>query len=146
MTNETIDALCQTLSDSFGKGYTIYTEDVKQGLNTPCFFVICVIPQTERYRGNRYFHTGRYCITYIPAGAEPSRECNDIADRLFDCLEYIDLLDARLPGTKMEANLADGQLHFLVNYNSFIVREQKTEPMEELSFQFSTKGEADGEK
>ncbi|WP_334303291.1 phage tail terminator family protein, partial [Clostridioides difficile] len=39
MLNNIIDGISVKLDKSFGEKYTIYSEDVEQGINEPCFFI-----------------------------------------------------------------------------------------------------------
>ena len=54
MIKEIIEAISIALNEEFGDSYTIYTENVKQGLKTPCFFVLCINPTNKIFRGKRY--------------------------------------------------------------------------------------------
>ena len=38
-TNDIIDGVSIKLNELFGEKYTIYTNNVKQGLQFPCFFI-----------------------------------------------------------------------------------------------------------
>ncbi|WP_334295846.1 phage tail terminator family protein, partial [Clostridioides difficile] len=40
MLNNIIDGISIKLDKSFGESYTIYSEDVEQGINEPCFFIV----------------------------------------------------------------------------------------------------------
>ncbi|MEL0861914.1 hypothetical protein VXA97_19790, partial [Clostridioides difficile] len=44
MLNNIIDGISIKLDKSFGNEYTIYSEDVEQGINEPCFFIVPLNP------------------------------------------------------------------------------------------------------
>ena len=43
--NMIIEAIAAALNGEFGEEYTVYAEDVKQGLSEPCFFISCINPR-----------------------------------------------------------------------------------------------------
>lgn len=56
------DAISIALNGEFGDGYTNYTENVKQGLKEPCFFIFCINPTHELFLGKRY--SGKISFAY----------------------------------------------------------------------------------
>ena len=44
MINKILDAISNALNEEFGDEYEIYSEDIKQDLKEPCFFIICLNP------------------------------------------------------------------------------------------------------
>ena len=42
MINSIIEGISASLNAEFGDDYTIYTENVEQGLKEPCFFISCI--------------------------------------------------------------------------------------------------------
>ena len=36
-----MESICMSLDAEFGDGYKIYREETEQGLQGPCFFVLC---------------------------------------------------------------------------------------------------------
>lgn len=141
MINRIIDAIAASIFEEFGDGYTIYDENVEQGLKEPCFFITCVNPTNDLFIGKRYFRRNQFCIDYIPATDNRKRECNAVADRLYSCLEriWIDKVDSTR-GTKMNYEVVDGVLHFFVNYNMFVYKIVENAPMEDLKHTTDVKG------
>lgn len=129
MINKIIDGIIASLNEEFGDKYEFYPEDVEQGLNEPCFSIVCINPTSKRFFDNRYFKTNLFCIHYFPEGGKS--EINDVTDRLFDCLEYIKIDDDLLVGTNMYGNMVDGVLHFFVNYDLFAYKEKEKTPFME---------------
>lgn len=134
MINSIIEGISASLNAEFGDDYTIYTENVEQGLKEPCFFISCINPTSRIFLGKRYFKTNQMCIHYFPADNDRKKEeCNDVSERLFDCLECIDVAGDSLRGTSMRTEQVDGVLHFFVNYDFFTYRTTDSTAMEDIS-------------
>ena len=134
MINSIIEAISISLNEEFGDGYETHMEEIKQGLKEPCFFITCLNPTTELFLGKRYFRTNQFCIQYFPETNEKQRECNGVAERMLQCLEYITIYgeDKPIMGTKMKYEVVDGVLNFFVNYDCFIRKTEQQTPMESL--------------
>lgn len=134
MINSIIEAISISLNEEFGDGYETRMEEIKQGLKEPCFFITCLNPTTELFLGKRYFRTNQFCIQYFPETNEKQRECNGVAERMWQCLEYITIYgeDKPIMGTKMKYEVVDGVLNFFVNYDCFIRKIEQQTPMESL--------------
>mgnify|MGYP003271508679 FL=1 len=134
MINSIIEAISISLNEEFGDGYETHMEEIKQGLKEPCFFITCLNPTTELFLGKRYFRTNQFCIRYFPETNEKQRECNGVAERMWQCLEYITIYgeDKPIMGTKMKYEVVDGVLNFFVNYDCFIRKIEQQTPMESL--------------
>lgn len=135
MQNEIMDAVTRKIFEIFGDGYTIYTDNVEQDLKEPCFFVSFLEPSHKPLLGKRYRRIYDMSIQYFPSSEDPSREMNQVVDRLIDGLEYISLSDGSLRrGMDMSSRVSDDVLTFLVTYDVFMVKpEPEKERMEELA-------------
>nr|DAK32197.1 MAG TPA: tail completion protein [Caudoviricetes sp.] len=134
MINAIVEGISMALNAEFGDTYTIYAESVEQGLHEPCFFVACISPTKRIFLGRRYLATHQMCVQYFPDSKDGKREeCNGVAERLFNCLEYIEAAENLTMGTKMHAEMVDGVLNFFVNYDFFLRNSQETTSMGELS-------------
>lgn len=134
MINAVVEGISMALNAEFGDTYTIYAESVEQGLHEPCFFVACISPTKKVFFDRRYLATHQMCIQYFPESRDRKREeCNEVAERLFNCLEYIEAAENLTMGTKMHAEMVDGVLNFFVNYDFFLRNSQETTSMGELS-------------
>lgn len=142
MINRILEAVSVALNATFGDHFEIYREEIRQGLQEPCFFIQCPNPTESLFLGKRYFLQNQFCIQYFPE--EESRrneECSSVAERLFICLEYLDVEGDLVRGTKMKYEIMDGILHFFVNYDLFVYRVLEPTPaMEEVSKETSVKG------
>ena len=84
----------------------------------------------------------QFCIQYFPTEGEGKKEeCNEIADRLFSCLEQITAVEELVRGTDMKYEAVNGSVCFYVNYDMFLYKGCDTLPrMEELTEKISAKG------
>lgn len=142
MIQEIIEAISIALNAEFGDGYTNYTEEVEQGLKTPCFFITCVNPSIRPFPSKRYLAHHLFCIQYIPSdGSSGTKaECNNVGERLESCLEYIGGDDSPIRGTEMHFEVTDGILDFFVNYDLFVRKiVDKSPEMRELRRSISVK-------
>ncbi len=141
MINSIIAAISIALNKEFGDGCKNYTEEVKQGLEEPCFFISCINPTHTLIRGRRYFRGNAFCIQYFPAVHGREREeCNAVAERLYSCLEWITAAGNLVRGTKMRGEVVDGILNFFVDYDLIVCRPEDMNPMEEIVENVSAKG------
>ena len=146
MINSIIESIRISLGTEFGDGYAVYREENEQGLQKPCFSVLCADTANRRFLNRRYFRTSRFCIHYVPACNEKEKEeCFAVAERLFRCLEWLEVQGDPVMGTRMKYEVADGVLRFFVNYDMFVYAEADAVPlMEEISSATSMKGEKTG--
>lgn len=144
MINAVIEAVSVALNSEFGDGYEIHMEEIWQGLQEPCFFISCINLTNRLFLGNRYSRTNQFCIQYFPESSRKQRECNDIAERMCQCLEYITVSGADKPirGTKMSYEVIDEVLNFFVNYDYFVSRKEQQEQMKQLERDTNVKGGA----
>lgn len=119
MVNKIIDGISNAIYKEFGDGYDIYTESIEQGLQEPCFSILCISPTNELFLGKRYKRTNQFMVQYFPSSSEPYNECNSTMERLFDCLEYIELDGDLIRGTGGKGQIVDGVLNYQIDYDFF---------------------------
>lgn len=135
------DGICIAINGEFGENYEIYTETVKQGLEAPCFSILCVNPTSKQFLGNRYYRTNLFCIHYFPGTDEPKAECMAVMERLYLALEYISVDGQLFRGTNMHGEMSDDALSFFVNYDTFVFREaEPTDKMGGIQYNGNVKG------
>lgn len=139
MINKMTEAIAISLNAEFGDNYTIIKETSRQDLKEPCFFISCLNPTMKQFLGKRYFRENQFCIQYFPATVNMNEECHAVAERLFDCLEYITESGDLMRGTAMNYEIADGILNFFVNYNSYMYKQQVNTPMETVEISNNVK-------
>lgn len=133
MINKIISAISNAIYLEFGDEYEIYTENVEQGLEEPCFSIFCINPSIRHFFDKRYKTTNLFNILYFPKNSEPESEINDVRERLYNCLEYISDESDLLRGTDMNTQTIDGVLNFFVNYNFFIRKKIESDDMEGIN-------------
>jgi hypothetical protein len=121
MVNDVIAAVSNALYEEFGKDYTIYADNVEQGLVRPSFFINIIRPAiTERIMG-RYHVSVPLVIQYFPTTVGKRTECYTTADRMFHCLQYPEYKDVTYRGTDLKFDINDDKLNFYVQYNFYAV-------------------------
>ena len=135
MINKIMDGISIKLNQVFGDGKEIYADkDVQQGLKEPCFFIAVLNPSQNQMIGSRYFREHPFDVHYFPKTKGNNIELHEVGSELFDALEYITLPnDDLVRGTSMRYEVVSGVLHFFVNFNMFVEKEQPFDPMEEFS-------------
>lgn len=133
MINKIIDGISISLNAEFGEKYKIYTESIEQGLKEPCFSILCVNPTNNLFRDKKYFRKNLFCIQYFPSTHDKYNECNAVLERLYDCLEIINIDSDLQRGIKMHGEIVDGVLNFFVNYDMFVYKIYKEDKMEKMN-------------
>ena len=142
MINSIIESISIALNAEFGDKYKTHREAKRQGLIEPCLFIQCLNPTEELFFWKRYFRQNQFCIQYFPENKlHEKEECYAVAERLFSCLEYLDVGGDLVMGTKMKYEVTDDILHFFVNYDLFVYKVAESVPvMEEVSSETHVKG------
>ncbi len=141
MIRSIITAITFCLKAEFGSRYKVHTEEKRQGLEEPCFFISCINPDSQLFLGSRYIRKNQFCIQYFPETEKKKQECYSIAEHLFLCLRQITVTDVTVRGTRMHYEVVEGILHFFVNYDMFVYSAEEEIPvMEKLSSKTDVKG------
>lgn len=140
MINKIIDGISSAINAEFGDKYEIYTESVEQGLKEPCFSILCLNPTIEQFIGQRYYRTNQFCIHYFPESSEKQHECNEVAEKLFECMEIITVDGDLIRGNAIHSEISDEVLSFFVNYDLFIRKAEEVAIMEVLELDTEAKG------
>ncbi|MCD8090944.1 MAG: hypothetical protein LUD81_10085 [Clostridiales bacterium] len=132
MVNSIIEGISLALYGEFGEGYTIYKEEVKQGLERPCFFIQCLNPKIERFMGVRYYRQNQFAIQYFPESEDYNEEIFDVIDRMYTALEFITACGNLIMGKGIETSINEGILTFVINYDMFVAEYKEKPKMEEM--------------
>lgn len=134
-----LDAITIELNKLFGDSYNIETGEVKQGFETPCFFVKCINGNDKYYRGKRYQRNLNFNIIGFSEN-NLETELYDMADKLY-LLEYITLENKDLLRCiNLTHRIEDGVLQFFFDIECFIYKENTdddTENMESMSVEIN---------
>lgn len=131
MINSIISGISNILDSAFG--YEVHDEEIKQGLEEPCFFVKCLNPTNKLFLGRRYFRKNNFVIQYFPKSEhKPKAECYAMGEELMQQLEVIQVQDGYIRGTEMKYEVIDGVLNFFVNYDCFVYKSENTVAMETM--------------
>lgn len=103
----------------------IMGEEIKQGLNPPCFFVRLLEPSHDQELGRRFIRYHPFVVRYY-APERTNADMYDMAEKLTAALQWITVVDRPIRGTGMRFEIVDEVLHFFVNYK-FHVWAQKPE-------------------
>lgn len=143
MIQSIIEGISSAIYEEFGSEFTIYSEEVKQGLKEPCFIISCVrtghIPEMRR----GYTQNNLFWVQYIPKeNGREKAECCAAAERLERCLKYITVGGDLVRGVDIHHETNDGVLTFSVTYKVRVVEqyEQSATKMEALQKSVNLKG------
>lgn len=143
MINKIISGISKAINEEFGDDYEIYEEEIEQGLKEPCFSIVCVNPTNELFRQTRYFRQNQFCIHYFPSSKNKRTECQEVLERLYSALEYIEIeetfekntIKSKTMGTKMNGEFDEGVLHFFINYDMYVNKiEEKETSMDSCGY------------
>lgn len=137
MVNSMLEAIAAALKTEFG--CEAYWKNEPQEPLKPCFVITCINPTIRQFFGKRYFSQNPFCIRYYPASEDRQQECNAVAERMGWCLEYIDAEGDRLRGSRMQSEITEGVLDFLVNYDCFLYKSIESAAMETMQSQTKVK-------
>lgn len=139
--NNIISGICESLFNEFGDGFEIYTESITQGLKEPCFYIKNLNSENEHYINNRYKNELLFSVQYFPKTEDKCFECNNVAERLSNCLELITCKDDIYRCTKNNWNVASGVLNFFLSLKFFTIKNQTDiNPMENCNSNILAKG------
>lgn len=131
--NKIIRGIANAVYNEFGENYRIYTENIEQGLDAPCFSIVCISPGVKQFLGARYKGEYLFALHYFPKNSENARaECYNVIERLYSVLEYIEVDGDLMRGTNTSASITDGVVSFIVHYDMFFYRKNNAEKMESL--------------
>lgn len=111
-----IDAIIKVLHDTFGNKCRIYTENVEQGLKTPCFSLRQLSANGNRYLQNRYKNTHQFMVQYFPDSKDVYSECAAVLQKLLILLVDV----GKYHASKINGEVVDGVLNFEVVYPEFV--------------------------
>ncbi|MED1790336.1 hypothetical protein P4V47_23205 [Brevibacillus laterosporus] len=124
----TINDVRNAVMSAIKKAYPtakVYGERLPQGFKEPCFFVLMLEGSQDKELDRRYKRFHPFDIHYFTSS---NSERYEVAERLIEVLELIDLKGKPIRGIKMRHTIVDDVLHFFVDYNFHVVRPKPTVP------------------
>lgn len=125
-------AIQQALDNAY-PNIEIYSENIKQGFEVPCFFVKLISSNQDKQLNNRYKQSLLFDIHYFSDKEEElNKDCLDVADNLYKALEYVVVNGHKYRSLKMNHKVVDGVLHFMMKFNYNILKVIEYKKMKEL--------------
>lgn len=142
MINKLLDGLINVLYKEFGEDYTYYPNDVEQTFLCPAFKPVFINPSVNLIRPPRYKVEAPCVIHYYPLVDGDKKEINEVANRLFNSVEYVDMGDQLVRGVEMSYSTQDDVLLFSITYKFVVEQVTTPEPfMEDLETPIIKAGE-----
>ncbi len=130
MVADIVNGITMTLGSAY-EGYDIYTKDVEQGIETPCFFVQLLKASKRPLIGQRHIRDYPFDIQYFPEHDGDNEEMMDVGDALEECLADITLQNGdMIHGNDMSYEIVDGVLHFFVTCSVIMMEVKQEESMD----------------
>jgi hypothetical protein len=107
---------------------TIYAEKIEQDFEEPCFFIKVLSSAQDKELNRRYKKNISFDIHYFSDGEDVNSDCSDMADKLYEVLEYIQVGNSLYRATNMTHEGIDGVLHFMLQFNYHVLREVEEVP------------------
>ncbi|MFV3013534.1 DUF6838 family protein [Clostridium botulinum] len=117
----------QTLDKEF-PNINIYGEEIKQGFEEPCFFIKVLSSEQGKELNIRYKKNISFDIHYFSDKEDINSDCNDMADRLYEVLEYVKANNSLYRANEMTYEVIDGVLHFMLQFNYHVLKEIEEAP------------------
>lgn len=138
--NEIKIGINQVLDREF-PAVTIYGEEIKQGFEEPCFFIKVLDSSQDKELNRRYKKNISFDIHYFSDKEDDiNSDCLDMADNLYEVLEYIKVKNGLYKTFKMSYEVVDGVLHFMIQFNYHVIKEAEVvEKMNKLSQEVGVK-------
>lgn len=103
----------------------VYDEQVQQGFQEPCFFVLMLNSGQTREVDRRYRRALLFDVHYFPADTlDKKSECNKVAEQLYEQLEYVEYDGNLYRGQNMRHEVVGDVLHFFVSFSVHLIREK----------------------
>ena len=137
MINKIVIGIAQALNGAFGDDYEIYSQEVKQGLQQPCFLIMLVNSERKDLLGSRKKRNQTFNIVYFPK--EGREEIHSTLEMMYEALEMVTFDDGLLNARNMECTIVDDVLSFTVDYNFTTYKPIEGDYMGELILKGSVK-------
>lgn len=137
MINKIIKAAADNIKEYF-EDINVYTEEVKQGFEKPCFSIICSAAQSNLFRGQRYRMKADIEIHYY---SDTREDNNNVMLQLFEILDCINVDDFPLRAVKKEMIYKDDYYLLKLGFDFFYYIKEETELMGEYMEKLNITGQ-----
>jgi hypothetical protein len=112
--------------------YRIYTENTEQGMEKPCFFILCMKQSSNAKLGRRFMLNTSFDVQYFTSIG--NNECWEAAEKLRSLLGEITVDGCLVRGSNLNFGVESGVVRFFIDYNLPMMQEQEAvEFMEEVT-------------
>lgn len=124
----------QVLDKEF-PGIAIHGEEIEQGFEKPCFFIKVLNSSLDKELNRRYKRNISFNIHYFSdKEGNINSDCLNMADKLYEALEYIKVNNSLYRANSMIHEVIDGVLHFMLQFNYHVLKEiEVAEKMNKLT-------------
>ena len=118
-----LNGIANALHDNF-TNHDIYIDNIKQGFNSPCFFIRALSFSNQKYIDKRYKYSNSFVVQYFPSNkVQEKSSCYDVGESLYNVLEFISCgTGSTIRAYDMHFEVIDDILMFYVNYNCFVIK------------------------
>jgi len=118
-----LNGIAKALYDNY-TDHDIYIDNIKQGFNSPCFFIKAITLSNQKYIDKRYKLTNSFVIQYFPSDKVKEKStCYSIGEELYYVLETISCgSNNTIRAYDMHYEVVDDVLMFYVDYNCFVIK------------------------
>ena len=128
MGNDIVDGIAVRLGQLF-PDIEVHRDEIAQGFDAPCFFIKTLRTVQTAKLDNRYFRRYSLDVHYFPQmNGSAMTDVQEVAAALLMGLEYILVGDSLVRAARTEYEVHDDVLHFMVDYDMFILREREKVP------------------
>lgn len=108
MENELLGAVAGALALEFGGELHIYMEEIKQNFKKPCFFIRVENPKVYQRLSGRKKYASTVVVQFFPKEGKKNRDMNDTAQRIINCMTYLNTDGRMLHGYNINHNKSGG--------------------------------------
>lgn len=138
--NDIVIALSNKIDDIFKGKYSVYTDENKQDMKVPCFFIRNFDFSTNKFFDNRYEKRYMFELTFFTGNKEKSFENGNVKESLNDELEYLKVGESVLRCRNFECKEMDGVLICTFIYRFPVLRQKEVYPfMQTLTQKHTTR-------
>lgn len=125
--NDLSIGVSQILDDEF-PNIKIHDEKIKQGFEELCFFIKVLNSGQNKEINKRYKKNVSFDIHYFSDKDDINSDCNDMADKLYEVLEYVTVSNSIYRASGMNHQVIDDVLHFMLKFDYHVIKESQAYP------------------